>query len=379
VTILLNHVRRAWALLAGRPKGWRSLLFNTAMAKARRVGPLLMPVHVTIEPTNACNLRCPVCETGNGSMERPTGLLDFDRYCAFIDQVAPTTAALMFYFMGEPFLNKRAYEMIRYARRKGLYVETCTNGEFVDAKGVIYSDVNDISFQIGGMTQRTHEIYRVRGKLDRVIANLLGLIEERRDNPSSNVTISVGFIVMKHNEHEVPEFLRWAKEIGVDRANVIDPCVRTVAEGKAMLPVDRCYWFYDEAAFAQGVLKPRHLPDNECPWIWNSMTVNWDGSVVSCCRDANGRNVLGNVFETPLSDIWNSEAMRDFRRRIVTEQGKIDICRLCSGFGVPRLMHPNPLGFEIKRLSINESKLDIPAESVPVKWRASVGRPDRMA
>ena len=365
---LEGHIRRALSLVAGRPKGWRSLLYNTAMAKARRVGPLMMPVHVSIEPTNACNLRCPVCETGNGSMERPTGLLDFDHYREFINQIAPTTAVLMFYFMGEPFLNKRAYEMIRYARQKNIYVETCSNGDFVDAKGVIYSDVNDLSFQIGGMTQQTHETYRVRGKLERVQANLLELIEERRCNPQSSVRINVGFVVMKHNEHEVPEFLRWAKEIGVDRANVIDPCVRSVAEGKVLLPSDRRYWFYDEDAFARGVLKPKHLPHNECTWIWNSVMVNWDGSVVPCCRDPNGRHVLGNAFETPLSRIWNGDAMRDFRRRIVTAQGKVDICRLCSGYGVPQLMHPQPVGFEIKRLSLDESRLDIPMDSVPLLW-----------
>src|SRR5436309_2466168 len=125
--------------------------------------------------------------------------------------------------MGEPFLNKRAYEMIRYARQKDIYVETCSNGDYVDPEGVIYSDINQISIQIGGMTQRTHEIYRVRGDLPRVIRNLERILEERRRNSRSNVQVEVGFIVMKHNEHEVPEFVRWAKEVGVDRANVIDP------------------------------------------------------------------------------------------------------------------------------------------------------------
>ena len=40
----------------------------------------------------------------------------------------------MFYFMGEPFLNRHAYDMIRYARNRSIYVETCTNGDFVDTK-----------------------------------------------------------------------------------------------------------------------------------------------------------------------------------------------------------------------------------------------------
>jgi hypothetical protein len=94
--------------------------------------------------------------------------------------------------------------------------------------------------------------------------------------------------------------------------------------------------------------------------------VNWDGSVVPCCRDPNGKHVFGNVFETPLAKIWNGEAMRAFRSRIVTAQNKVDICELCSGYGVPQLLHQKPVGFEIKRLTLDESRLDIPMGSMPL-------------
>jgi radical SAM protein with 4Fe4S-binding SPASM domain len=365
MSALKEYATRTLTLVRRRPRGWRSLLYNTAMAKAKRPGPLMPPVHISIEPTNACNLGCPVCETGNGSLARSRGMLDYDRFCRFIDEVAPHTAVLMYYFMGEPFLNKRAYDMIRYARQKDIYVETCTNGDFANAEGIIYSDINQVSFQIGGMTQTTHETYRVRSDLARIRRNIERLVDERRRHPGSNVQIEAGFIVMKHNEHEVPEFLRWAREIGLDRANVIDPCVRTVAEGHDLLPNDRRYWFYDEEAFARGVLKPKHLQDNECTWVWNSVMVNWDGSVVPCCRDPHGRHVFGNVFETPLAEIWNGPAMRGFRERIVRDQGGVDICKLCSGFGVPALTRTRPLSFEVKRLSLDESTLDIPTLDAP--------------
>ena len=180
---LSGKARRVANLLAKRPKGWRALLYNTAMAKARLPGPLMMPVHVSIEPTNVCNARCPVCETGNGSMERRPGMLDLAAFRTLIDNIAPHASVLMYYFMGEPFLNKHAYEMIRYARDAGIYVETCTNGDYVDAKGVVYSDLNEINFQIGGMTPETHAIYRIRSDLPTVQRNLNALIEERRKNP----------------------------------------------------------------------------------------------------------------------------------------------------------------------------------------------------
>jgi radical SAM protein with 4Fe4S-binding SPASM domain len=367
---LFRKLRTAYGIARQNPKGWPSFVWNTGMAQIKKVGPLLPPVHIALEPTNACNAKCPVCETGKGEMQRRTGLLAFDAYKRFIDKAAPTTNSMLLYFMGETFLNKNAYEMIRYARQKNIYVDTCTNGDFVDARGVIYSDINKISFQIGGMTEETHQRYRVASSLEKAQNNLIGLIEERRRNPESNVKIEVGFIVMRHNEHEVPAFLEWAKEIGVDTANVIDPCVRNMLEGHAYLPKDKKYWFYDEMAFEQGVLRPKVVPDNECVWIWNSLQINWNGDAVPCCRDPNGKHILGNVFEDGLARVFNGQKARNFRQQILTDQGNIDICRLCSGYGQPTMIKEEPMHFSIKRHSFNSELLDIPkGEDISViRW-----------
>ena len=172
-------------------------------------------------------------------MRRKTGFLDEQLYREFIDDIAPTTATLLYYFMGEPFMHRSAYDMIRYARDKGIFVESCTNGDFVDAEGVIYSDINKISFQLGGMDQETHQRYRVRTRLDKAIKNIEALVAERKKHPESNVQIEAGFIVMRHNEHQVDEFLQWARGIGLDRANVIDPCARNMLEAHAYLPKEQ--------------------------------------------------------------------------------------------------------------------------------------------
>ncbi len=327
------------------------------MAQLRRPGPLMAPVHVSIEPTNACNARCPVCETGKGDMERKTGFLDEHLYKEFIDEAAPTTAVLLYYFMGEPFLHRSAYDMIRYARDKGIYVETCTNGDFVDAEGLIYSDINRVSFQLGGMDQETHGRYRVRSRLDNAVSNLERLIALRNKHPESNVEIEAGFIVMRHNEHQVQEFLEWASKIGIDRANIIDPCARNMIEAHAYLPKDRRYWYYDEEAFERGILRPKKVPNNECIWVWNSIQLNWDGTAVPCCRDPNGKMPLGNVFEKGLKAVFNGEEATAFRRQIMTSQGDVSICKLCSGYGLPQLQHSKPSGLALQRHSVNESAI----------------------
>lgn len=351
-------------MVTKRPKGWQSLLWNSSMAQLRRAGPLMAPVHVSIEPTNACNARCPVCETGKGDMQRVSGFLDEDLYREFIDEAAPTTAVLLYYFMGEPFMHRSAYDMIRYARDKGIYVETCTNGDFVNPEGVIYSDINKISFQIGGMDQETHQRYRVRTRLDKALDSLERLVALRKKHPDSNVEIEVGFIVMRHNEHQVDDFLEWAEKMGIDRASIIDPCARNMLEAHAYLPKNRKYWYYDEEAFDKGILIPKKLPHNECVWIWNSIQLNWDGTAVPCCRDPNGKFPLGNVFEKGLKAVFNGEEATGFRQKLLTQQGDISICKLCSGYGLPQLQRTEPAGFTIQRHTVNETGIPSHDEAI---------------
>jgi radical SAM protein with 4Fe4S-binding SPASM domain len=45
--------------------------------------------------------------------------------------------------------------------------------------------------------------------------------------------------------------------------------------------------------------------------------INWNGDVVPCCRDTNGHNVFGNIFEKTLKEIWNGNEARSFRKKII--------------------------------------------------------------
>jgi radical SAM protein with 4Fe4S-binding SPASM domain len=294
-------------------------------------------MNITIEPTNACNLGCPVCETGAGILGRETGHMTLAEFQTIIDKVGQHTNTLMFYFMGEPFLNKQAYEMIRYAKDAGIpFIDTCTNGDFVDAERLVSSGLDRVSFQIGGMTQRTHEIYRVGGDLARVFERLKDTVRVRNERQAP-LQIEAGLILMKHNEHEVDLFRRMMLEMGVDRAVIVDPCVRTVEQGILFLPSDRRHWIYDEGAFARGVLRPKVVPDNVCPWIYYSLSIHVNGDVVPCCRDPRGTEVMGNLLTHDLEEVWNGPRFQQFRERIRRDQGSVEICRLCSAYPVSRV------------------------------------------
>jgi len=264
------------------------------------------PINITIEPSNRCNCQCPICETGAGILGRPNQNMKLEDFRTVIDKISKHTNTLMFYFMGEPFFNKDSYKMIRYAKDQGIpFITTCTNGDLVDPVKLVECGIDEVSFQIGGITQESHEKYRKGSNLERVMFNLRETVRLRNEM-NIDLHIVSGFILMKHNEHEVDEFKLTMKNLGIDEAIIIDPCVRTIEQGRDMLPSDKSHWIYDPNAFEEGKLVPKTLSNNECPWIYYSMTILVNGDVVPCCRDPHGNYIMGNIISQDLDEIWNN-------------------------------------------------------------------------
>jgi radical SAM protein with 4Fe4S-binding SPASM domain len=334
-------LRPAAHLLRRRPRGWWDFLLSSASAALRRPRAWGNPVSITFEPANFCNLRCPVCETGSGDLGRDQAAMSYEDFVTVMDKVGPGANHLMFYFMGEPFLNKDAYRMIRYARDMGLYVTTCTNGEPIDPEALYDSGINHVSFQLGGTTQETHEIYRVRGNLSKelqVLREYLQVIRNKGRKPGEH-EVELGFIVMKHNEHQIEDFHKLATDLGVDKAAVISPTVRTPEQGDQFLPEADEHWIFDRVVFDnEHRLAPiRNFADNQCPWIYYAITIQANGDVVACCRDPRGKHVMGNLLKQSLADVWNGARFQAFRRAVRKAQSKVAICSLCSIYGPPAM------------------------------------------
>ena len=65
-----------------------------------------MPKLITIEPTNHCNLKCPLCPTGVGDTSVEYGLLKLDEYKKIVDVFGKWAQSVNLFFWGEPILNK---------------------------------------------------------------------------------------------------------------------------------------------------------------------------------------------------------------------------------------------------------------------------------
>lgn len=301
------------------------------------------PLRVTIEPTTVCDQKCPICETGNGELARPKAFLAYEHFEKILNSFDNNLEQIFLYFMGETFLNKDAYRMIRLAADRGIHVASCTDGNFIKPLEMVKSGISEINIQIGGMTQETHEIYRVGGHLNKAMGFTEELVKLKKEAGKSaeKMRIRLGFIVMKHNEHEVEEFKRYATRIGVDSWVVISPCIRHVSEWDTYMTADPEYWMYDKSEYEKGRLVPTSRPDNFCGEIYSSSTILVNGDVVSCCRDPKGEKILGNVFKQDFyKEIWNGPAYRRLREAVTTQSNSLKLCSLCPGEGLAKL-HKN--------------------------------------
>jgi radical SAM protein with 4Fe4S-binding SPASM domain len=313
--------------------------YLSARLKTKR--SLGRPIHLTLEITNSCNLKCPICETGNGSLNRTPKMMTLEEFRQILSQFDNNLKYLLLYFMGESFLNKEIYEMIKYAAAAiGLYVSVCTNGEVLEPARLVKSGIAEIQFQIAGITQEAHRTYRVNGNLDRTLSNLKEVIKLKRlfwneiKQEKFPLRVNLGFILMKHNEYQIGDFINLAKELGVDKYNVIDTCARNIEQARRFLPNDKTHWIYDPLALESGKLKVRFPPDNYCEWIYSTVTIQVNGDVVPCCRDPLGKYVLGNVFKENIYEIWNNKKFQEVRAMVTQKQADFDLCKLCQGYAL---------------------------------------------
>ena len=297
------------------------------------------PLQLQIEPTNRCNLQCPLCP-GTDNLNRPKGNMDPGLFRKVIDEIGDKLFILYLWNWGEPFLNPAIYEMIAYARGKGIRVVTDTNGhlfgERETADKLIQSGLDILSFSVDGITQKSYEAYRRGGDLETVLQGIRLIVARKRALKSQTPFLALRFMVMRHNEHEIPQLQAFSRALGVDALVIkkMNPVFRAPygekgsnGQEEAFLPKDSRYRRFSYDPASQAALKVRRNP---CRNLWSSATINWDGMVSPCCCDPDGKYSLGNSNETAFRSIWRGAAYRRMRSNFRSDWQQIPICRECT-------------------------------------------------
>lgn len=317
-------IRRAW--------NFTQVLASFYYSKwTRRAVQWGMPVTVSIEPTTACNLRCPECPSGLRAFSRETGNLKEDFFRKTIQELHRDLFYLIFYFQGEPYINPRFLDMVQFAHSKKIFTITSTNGHFLDdenARKTVESGLDRLIISVDGTTQETYEQYRISGKLDTVLEGARNIVKWKKKLKSRRPHVVFQFLVVRPNEHQIPEIYRLAREIGVNEVKLKTAQVYDYEHGNPLIPTLDQFARYRQ--LPDGSWQVKHALDPHCWKLWHSCVITWDGIVVPCCFDKDAQHRLGDLKKTTFRNLWHSPAYYDFRRAILRGRDQIDICQNCT-------------------------------------------------
>lgn len=316
------------------PRVWNALLVFSSFYLSRW---LKRPIQwgqaftISIEPTTACNLGCPECPSGLKSFSRPTGNLKQDFFRKTIDEMSHKLFYLIFYFQGEPYINPAFLDMVRYAHQKGIYTITSTNGHFLNDKNAeetVKSGLDRMIISVDGTTQEVYQNYRKQGKLEVVLQGARNVVKWKRKLGSRTPHLIFQFLVVKPNQHQIPEIYKLAEEIGIDEVKLKTAQVYDYEFGNPLIPTIEKYARYQQQADGRYSIKNELL--NHCWKLWHSCVITWDGIVVPCCFDKDATHRLGNLKENSFAEIWQSPSYKAFRKKIFRGRDQIDICTNCT-------------------------------------------------
>jgi radical SAM protein with 4Fe4S-binding SPASM domain len=291
-----------------------------------------LPISISFEPTTSCNLRCPECPSGLRDFTRPTGMLEKDFFRQTIDDIHKDILYLIFYFQGEPYLNKDFLEMVKYASGKGIYTATSTNAHYLTdeaARKTVESGLDRLIISIDGTTQEVYQQYRVGGKIDKVIAGAKNIVKWKKELKSKTPFVFFQFLVVKPNEHQIEEIKKLGAEIGVDEVRFKTAQVYDYEnDPNNLIPVNEKFSRYKKNK--EGIHEAKNKLANHCWKLWQANVITWDGMVVPCCFDKDASHRLGNLKNQSFKEIWHNDNYKQFRKELMTSRKNIDICANCS-------------------------------------------------
>lgn len=308
-----------------------------------------------VEPTNRCNLDCPMCM--RRTWDEPAGEMSsavFRRLLHGLTAFVPRPG-IFFGGIGEPLLHPGIIEMVAESKAAGACVELITNGTLLTPElsiELIRAGLDGLWVSIDGGIPGTHAGSRPGARLDSVIENLRGFREAILRGggrggccgfiPNFQVEIGIEFVAMKRNISELAGVIALARELGASRLLVSNVLPYTPEMQREALYLERIgggnrlsilFPSMDWGEIPPGALGPLTAGTAlwpRCRFIEEgTITVGWDGSVSPCLpllhthrtylfdrERLSHRWILGNIREQALPDIVNLPEHQAFRKRV---------------------------------------------------------------
>ena len=286
------------------------------------------PLTMLLLVNRGCNLRCAFCDL----YDQPERMDVGGRLPSLLDQAVAIGTRVVVFTGGEPFLHRELFDAVRMAKERGLGTNVTTNGTLVDRRWrqLQASGLDSISLSLDG-EEATHDALRGRaGTWARTLRSLERLCADGR------IHTAVYFVVTNRNVHELVQvwervtalgasFDFWPVNDAPDLA-LRDPAhqrvyldaIARIAEGDPDVAARRSYMERGVDYHAGRLARVR------CLGLVDQYGINWKGDLQPCCVWGEPGLKVGNVFETPLDELWTAPATQAARERLAGEGCGVD-------------------------------------------------------
>ena len=326
---------------------------------------------VNLELTVLCNLRCEMCwwwgKNGVGfklaENKDPmiTKQMTKEEVFKVIDELAATYRPSIYISGGEPFVREDTIDIIEYIASKGLSVITNDNGtllkdEWLERLSKIKKLT--INFSIDG-PREAHDKIRGKGNYDKTTNAIKKLLEYRGNTPFPAIKTNTTFspFILGH----IDELIRELQEnVGVDATRLqhlwftdkehaeahkrvlheifgtneganVDSHIIPVPDMKYLNALTDEIIKVEHTKYKKPVyIHPRmskeeiiryytdlsYVRAERCTVAWNSIFIRANGDVMFCPDEWMVDFKLGNIREHTISELWNNEKAKLFRREL---------------------------------------------------------------
>lgn len=183
-----------------------SVLHRKLMLSARNKR---IPLRVVFELTYRCNHKCIHCY----AVDQKRAELSTFQVKDIIEQLQAIGCFYLGFTGGEIFMREDIFEILFFAKRKGLQIILLTNGSLIDetfADKISRLSPNKVDITLLGSGEETFDaISGIKGSFKRVY-KAISLLKER------NVPLGLKTCLMKPNIGEFAEMKKFAKSLGVN-------------------------------------------------------------------------------------------------------------------------------------------------------------------
>ncbi|MEE8217520.1 MAG: radical SAM protein [Vicinamibacteria bacterium] len=335
--------------------------------------------YLFIEITNACNFKCTWCP--DEVMDRRRGFMKKEKVFRLLDEIGEKRSWLGPIFpvklhqMGEPMLHPDLIEIVERAESRGVAIELNTNCGLITRdkiEGLYRAGLTNLilSYQTPDPTS-----FKTR-KAPRLVfdeyRDKVRLAVERKVALGARTNVEIDIMNTKHvadqqivSEDEqalafLADWIEYAQELegryGVAPRSHDWDRIRSAhfldqdEDGSRYTLLDGVHLIWKRCHSWGNVIggdgRRAEVPltaapstdstvgatgeDTYCPAPYDQFVVHWNGDVVSCCTDYEGRTKNANVFASSVEDVWKGAVIRQ-RKQDMLEGRLLDVCARCQG------------------------------------------------